>query len=685
MKRLFSFNWMLVLQSLLLSQALPQSQTWKQIDGLYGGDVGCFAIDRNGYVFAGTDGGVYRSTDRGSKWQRLNLGTTLYNWFSALLIHPSGVIIAASDDGPFRSIDNGATWEMPGWPNQQYDIRSFIVDSTGRIYAGCYREGIITSSDSGRTWTSFALSTISILDMHLSRAGRWFVAAEGGLYKSADTGKTWQFFSIPNETMRSLQETKDGSLFVCATHFVLRSVDSGESWVSLTLPPDYKGALFVDNNDRVFLGSSLGIFSSTDHGSTWQESSADARWVISFAQDSAGSRYAGTVSAGIYRSTDGKIWNRCNQGLVASRPRVVCESPSGALFASSIDGIQISRDDGETWATLDSIARGGSAPAIVNSRGHIFAAGVSGMIRSTNDGTSWTTLSPDVSSFFVSALAVSSSDAIFAGTSNGEVFRSTDEGLRWTRVLSASGFSSVDAMLMHPNGTLYVNRNNTVLRSRDNGNTWQEGNSSPSQSITSFGFSQNGAILAATYAGIYVSRDGGETWMESNSGLFETFVSSLCLDAGGSIYAAAGQYVFQSVDDGKTWNTFGDGITALFVGSVRASSKGYIFAGTQSYGLYRTVNAVKARNQVYEFALRQNYPNPFNSQTNIEFSLSQPGNAELVIYDCLGKEIKRLAVGDLNAGYHVITWNAKSYASGVYFYQLRTGSNLETKKLVLLK
>ena len=86
-----------------------------------------------------------------------------------------------------------------------------------------------------------------------------------------------------------------------------------------------------------------------------------------------------------------------------------------------------------------------------------------------------------------------------------------------------------------------------------------------------------------------------------------------------------------------------------------------------------------------EFDLKQNYPNPFNPVTTIEFSLPLPGNVTLKVYNNLGEEVANLKSGYFSAGNYKTQWNASGIPSGIYFYQLRTGNFVQTKKLILMK
>ena len=85
------------------------------------------------------------------------------------------------------------------------------------------------------------------------------------------------------------------------------------------------------------------------------------------------------------------------------------------------------------------------------------------------------------------------------------------------------------------------------------------------------------------------------------------------------------------------------------------------------------------------FSLRQNYPNPFNPSTKIKYSVPQTSKVVIKVFDVLGNEIETLNNEEKPAGTYEITWYAENLPSGVYFYQLKAGNYVETKKMVLLK
>ncbi|MBL8015634.1 MAG: T9SS type A sorting domain-containing protein, partial [Ignavibacteria bacterium] len=94
------------------------------------------------------------------------------------------------------------------------------------------------------------------------------------------------------------------------------------------------------------------------------------------------------------------------------------------------------------------------------------------------------------------------------------------------------------------------------------------------------------------------------------------------------------------------------------------------------------VNEISSPN---EFVLYQNFPNPFNPQTIISYSITKPGNINILIFDVLGNEIESVSKNHLMPGNYYISWNGENYPSGVYFYKFTSEEFTETRKMILLK
>lgn len=86
-----------------------------------------------------------------------------------------------------------------------------------------------------------------------------------------------------------------------------------------------------------------------------------------------------------------------------------------------------------------------------------------------------------------------------------------------------------------------------------------------------------------------------------------------------------------------------------------------------------------------DFSLEQNYPNPFNASTTIRFNLTTSVFTSLNVYDLVGRHVATLTNEQKHSGAHRITWAADNAATGVYFYTLRSGGFVQTKKALLLR
>jgi hypothetical protein len=112
--------------------------------------------------------------------------------------------------------------------------------------------------------------------------------------------------------------------------------------------------------------------------------------------------------------------------------------------------------------------------------------------------------------------------------------------------------------------------------------------------------------------------------------------------------------------------------------------------GTTWADVTRAISATKVEDRdasvtPREFSLEQNYPNPFNPSTNIRFSLEATKDVSLSVLDVLGREVATLVNQTLAPGTYTVKWNASSFPSGVYFYSVRSGGVLETRRMILTK
>jgi hypothetical protein len=85
------------------------------------------------------------------------------------------------------------------------------------------------------------------------------------------------------------------------------------------------------------------------------------------------------------------------------------------------------------------------------------------------------------------------------------------------------------------------------------------------------------------------------------------------------------------------------------------------------------------------YELEQNYPNPFNPTTTIGFTVVNPQNISIDVFNIHGQHIQNIFNGMVSTGRHEVTFDAAGLPSGIYLYRLTTRNGIQVKKLTLLK
>ena len=149
------------------------------------------------------------------------------------------------------------------------------------------------------------------------------------------------------------------------------------------------------------------------------------------------------------------------------------------------------------------------------------------------------------------------------------------------------------------------------------------------------------------------------------------------------------------IDNGSSLEQCADG-GFIIAGMVAENTFDAYLVKTDESGLITSALGGPASDEPSTFHLAQNYPNPFNPTTTIRYSVAPSlapwergaeGRVRVTIkiYDVLGREVATLVNGTKQPGTYTVLWDARGMASGVYVYQLKAGSFIDTKKLVLLR
>ena len=168
-------------------------------------------------------------------------------------------------------------------------------------------------------------------------------------------------------------------------------------------------------------------------------------------------------------------------------------------------------------------------------------------------------------------------------------------------------------------------------------------------------------------------------------------------DSLGNIWTSTFQRGIVKIDPWNNFTVYNNHNSGLIgdnqmVHSTRVDNKGYKYFCTNDGGvsiykgdLVLGIENIPDGTTVSDFKLFQNYPNPFNPTTKISYSIPQNSFVELKVFNLLGQEIATLVNQEKPAGNYEVNFNASNLPSGVYIYKMNAGSDVQTRKMILLK
>jgi uncharacterized protein (TIGR03437 family) len=561
---------------------------WTQTAGPEGATVRALLVQGSN-VFAGTQGGIFRSTNDGASWTPASNGltgqfvTALAANGTTLFAGTVGTSYVIASGGVFRSTDNGATWTPANNGLGSLEIQSLGVNGT-TLFAGT-PNGVYRSTDNGANWTAANNGLGTNRAFAFAAVGNNFFAGAlpGGVFRTTDNGATWtpanNGLLVPAVSSLAVNGT---TLFAgTAGGGVFRSTDGGASWTPAIngMGPQTITALAVKGT-TLFAGTLSGtVFRSTDNGASWTAVNTGlSGQIINCLAASSTSVFAG-VNSGVFRTTDnGASWAASNTGL--NGQLIFALAVNGqSLFAGTFAGVFRTTNGGASWTPVNNGLHNQVVLSLLVNGTTLFAGtGGSGVFRSTDNGASWTAANNGMAEETVVALAVNGS-TLLAATQGGGVFRSTDNGASWTAI--NNGLGSLNLFSLVVNGTtIFAGTDKAgVYRSTDGGNTWTAANTGLTSPVA-FSLGVNGTtVFVGTATGLFRSTDNGATWASANTGLAGTIVSSFAV-SGQSLFVGTGfGGVFRSVTNGTAWTPINEGLTNLLVKSLAISGNN-LFAGT---------------------------------------------------------------------------------------------------------
>ena len=731
---------------------------WKSIDGgqnwvdksgeLNSLTFGAIAIDPSNpdVVFAGTGeyhwilterfysgDGLYKSTNGGDSWTKVNAEFGNVTHFTDLVISPHNPNIlmaaiaknlqdASPNEGIWRSEDGGQHWDcvLPG--EGMYDLSFHPVDAS-IVFAACGNEqalaGMLMSTDGGHSFTSvnaglpapdhigriqFDISFSNPLVMYAVIFDKNILPGEMStrMYKSINGGVTWaQISAGVNLCAFSDQGFYDLCIAVDPTnpnHVFMGNVEFIQSTNGETFTPVRNPAGPGGGSDP------FDSYTHLDHH------------IIRFAPSDPSVIYVG-CDGGVFKSTDsGASFFAMNTDINTIQSYRVASHTSNPdiLYTGAQDnGFVSTHDRGATPYKLELLGDGTECFVDYSNPDIIFFATIGGYFgRSANGGQSWELLVDpvtlnDSSAFLCPYWQHPTNPEIIYGCLKQKLYKSTDKGLSWayttTSPIVGSAIYSAAQSPVNPNNMMVAARNGalSLVCSSDGGVNWQDitGNLG---ALSGGNFMRLQAdpfdgntfyLLKNAYSGAIVVKttDFGMTWTDISANLPKVPVNDIFIDRdnAGVMYLANDFGVYRTDNSGESWERMNNGmpfVPVLDFDCFNFDNTRLLRAATYGRGIFELdlEDFTSVNDNLVQSANIKVWPNPASDLLWIEIPAITPGNCILSLTAVNGQEVATKTV--YTNGTKFLTFMDISFInSGSYQLVFKNNKTLQKAKVLILK
>jgi photosystem II stability/assembly factor-like uncharacterized protein len=621
---------LLLLCALHAGPATAGLDRWTPL-GPEGGVITALAADPGPPVtlYAGADGGIWKSSDGGDHWRRLagqGLDPLALLTIRSLVADPGtpGRVFALTGNGTFRSSDDGVTWQRILSNAFEGAVDLAISPADPDVVMALVNGHVLRSNDGGDHWvlvlapilpvetSTESSSTAHSLVFHPTDPAIVYVATVlGSVFVSTNAGLTWTFQrSWPVTENLVFDPIDPRTLYVEGQGSGSKSTDGGATWNDL---PGLSGltieALAVDPTAPSVLlaGTAGGLWRSPDGGETWEEHVPGAPPALSLVADpQSGTIWLGSDGQGVFRSLDsGRTWLASRRGLNAAsllsaafdpfRPDTLYTVQDGRYAGNAFR----STDHGATWSAITPPSTYGLDVLVPHPlrEGVLFASGYLDFYRSTDRGDLWAAIPTE--SFQSFAFHPRQPDILFAGGFDG-LSRSGDGGSTWDELdvpmpdpRYSEGIRQVLISPKRPDTVFVLTGYGRLVRSSNQGNRWKNVRKVPKVSI----LDSHPTVTGLHY---FVTEEGGEIWRSLDDGVSWARIArgvgggapptALRVDprAPSNLYLGTfGKGVWRSRDGGVIWRPFNAGLTVPWITCLDADPRSprHLLACTRGGGM----------------------------------------------------------------------------------------------------
>ncbi len=662
---------------------------WIQTNGPEGGFVPTLASNGS-TIYAGVDRvGIYKSSDGGENWKRLNVALP-YDHVKALLCTPTAIY--AGSTGLFTSYDDGQTWTSATTLSKQ---SIWALGASGNlVYAGTIGGHVFRSVDGGGTWFDLSLGLPSRPISSIVISGTTvFAGTSKGIFMSNDSGANWQSANVGLLRTNILTLAASGQYVFAGTDGggVYRSSDNGGSWQGMSDVISDTVSIYslqLSANKLYAAVSGRGVFQSSDQGLHWTAKNTNDICKYFYCLNVSGTMiYAGTGSSGVcVSSDDGLNWSLKSKGIYGSVLNTLDVLDGDLWTCGSV--VAKSSDKGDSWTNFS------AAPANVLcasvSSDAIYLGCFDGVFRSTDKGGVWKKIPSIDPSLYIYAFARFGS-SLYLGTNTGIILSSVDDGSTWNQVFVEESNSMMSAFARIGDTLFAATKGGGVYRSMDGGKTWMTSLVGLKNRIVNCLATTGSKLFAGSYGnGVYVSEDRGGSWVERNTSMTDANITSLYAAEGLVIAGTSSGLVYVSKDDGRNWQSFSDGLRSGVIISAIKISASNIYLSTSAVGVWkRPLADVVASVEDEHDALAadktvQFIPSPCDQKLLLALGSVQSEGVSLRIINSMGQTVELPTSSESQAGIQGVEINTTSLANGVYYCILKTESYQLSKPFVVL-
>lgn len=643
---------------------------------------------------------VAKTTNAGVNW-KFQLIDNNISVTSFYILNENTLFAISGDKNIIKSTNSGENWTGVdiSAPNILSDV-IFINELTGFLTSNS--STLFKSTNGGTNWVELTTPASSYLDwMKFFTPNSGLISSVGRIYKTINGGINWSSIYLSSST--SLPDFPDSLTgYVRVSNGISKTTNGGYNWTTVLSNVDFVTDIeFINPQTGFVINLYNQLFKTTNGGNNWSSYGmpvTDGYKCISMGSSSTG--YATADLGIINKTTNGGVnWFRNQNSVIGGVLLGVSSVNQNYSYICTQSNYILKTSNGGTLWQLISLSSNLALTSIffVNENTGWSTSQVNPVLKTTNAGITWvnqTSPQPLETSFY-KVFFLNENTGWAAGFDC--ILRTTNGGAQWVNGLSGTSrhfrklsFGDAD------NGwaIAHTQLTDTLFRTTNGGISWFAP-SLPFIETNDVFFINNNTGWISSRGVIHKTTDNGSSWTDyiplSNEYLVTNNIKFINPQTGFAIgyYSSSDQRIIKTTNGGVNWIETTITCSSLTSIDMVNENTGWVVGDYGSILKTTTGGNVfisQTSTEIPErFSLHQNYPNPFNPTTNIKFDIHKQGIATLKVFDLLGKEMETLVDEQLSVGSYEVIFNANSLPSGIYFYVLKTGDFVESKKMILVK